>query len=484
MPPPPSHLLRRLAVPVLGALLFGSALRLGGDTLLGIGLEALDTSQRMLGYALGVGEVVFLAILVQRLIQLVVLEGVVARAMGAPVPGLLTQLSALTVYLTATAAVFGLVFHQDLTVLWAASGLAGLVFGMALKDMILDAFTGLAINLDRPFRIGDVIQLHRAGDQVIEGNVLEISWRTTRIGDWFGNVVIVPNSKLASSTITNFSRPAPRSRLPIQVTLDATVPTERALRILEAAAVEGSAPYAQPDTPPPRVWAKALSPAGVDYVVNIFPALDHQLAARTAVIGRLLHHLAEAGLRPSWPKQERAETAPGDSAPTAQLIRQFGTCDLLRDLDPEDLRLLAEGARCRLAAADALLVQAGEAATAILVLVEGLLVAEPPRPAGGKPARDPVPLGPGSLIGAAALLTGDGYPETVRCRTASLVAEIDQALMRRLLTRRPEAAALLGRRLAAQQVRDARGRLQFGEAELAGDILSAIRRTFADLRLP
>ncbi len=77
-----------------------------------------------------------------------------ASALGAPVPRVLSQLSSLMVYGTACLAIAGIVFKQDLTVLWAASGVAGIVLGMALQQMLTDVFAGLAMNFDAPFRLG------------------------------------------------------------------------------------------------------------------------------------------------------------------------------------------------------------------------------------------------------------------------------------------------------------------------------------------
>ena len=201
--------------------------------------EAFRTTRLVLGFLLGMATILSLAVLVNRFLRYVVLEGVAAPALGNAVPQLLVQLTAAVVYSVAFAAIAGVVFKQDLSVLLAASGVFGLVFGMAIRELILDTFTGLAVNLDRPIRIGDDIQLHRAGDATIEGRVLEISWRTARILDRNGNVVVVANSRLAGYTITNFSMPQPHARTVLTLTLDHAVPPERGLRILTAAALDG-----------------------------------------------------------------------------------------------------------------------------------------------------------------------------------------------------------------------------------------------------
>ena len=491
---PSFFLARKFLAPLIGAIVLGIALYFGGLSYQMFGLAALDRLRRVLAYGLGIGEITLLAVLAQRFIRYIVLDALVARALGTPVPALLAQLSGLVVTVVAAAAIFGIVFQQDLTVLWAASGVLGFVFGMALKDMILDVFTGIALNLDRPIRIGDLVQLHRTGDQVIEGKVLEISWRATRLLDDFGNVVIVPNSRLGAATITNFSVPTPWCWIVVPVTLDADVPPLRAVRILEAAALEGLAPVALPDAAAPWVGAKAVTTTGIEYSVCLCVPSDKRMSTRNLVVQQIWKHLTQAGIKPSWPKLERVE-APSSAgtlreAPTpSQVSMLLATTALFQDAPKDALDPLAEGARYRTLAAGTVMVQAGEAAPALYLILEGLAMADSPRSHGGQKTEMPRLQGPGALIGSSAALLAEAYPETIRCRTAVRVAEIDQPLLSRLLAAHPDLALALSRRLAEGIQADPRAQAarlrRSGPADdLACDILAGIRRAFPDAPIP
>ena len=166
---PISGKLSKLLLPALAFAAIAAVLNLGGGAYQTIGLQALDTTRNILGRALGIAEILFLAMFMQRVVQYLLLDGLLASALGTPVPRLLSQLSALIIYLLAIAAVAGIVFQQDLTVLWAASGVLGFVFGIALRDMILDIFTGLAINLDRPVIKDHVDRIPVAAAVVVVG---------------------------------------------------------------------------------------------------------------------------------------------------------------------------------------------------------------------------------------------------------------------------------------------------------------------------
>lgn len=479
--------MNKLLLPLLGCCLLGGALYLEGAAYQTAGVEALESGWRVLGYALSVGLILSLATLLQRVVQYVVLDGLVAAALGAPVPRLLSQLSGLLIFLLAFGAIAGFVFKQDLTVLWAASGVAGVVLGMALRELLLDIFTGLALNLDRPVKIGDHVRLHKAGDQPIQGRIAEISWRSTRLKDDDGNLVIVPNSRIASSTITNHSMPQNWLEFMVPLHLDAGVPTERALRILEAAVIEASLAFANPEAPAPYIRVRAITLNGIEYGVYFNPPVEKRYRARSIVLQHVLHHLDRAGLRPAWPKEERAN---GDPATTAwrsveadSVARLLATTAPLSALAEEDRAVLAGAIRQRRLPAGLTLVQAGETAIACHLVIEGLLTAEPARSRTAAPAT--APLGPGRLIGLDALLLGTVHGETVRCRTDALVGEVTMDTLRILLEGRPEAAETLSQAAAALLAQSAGGtRGSFtGEADLAADMLSHLRRATGNSRL-
>ncbi|NIM93388.1 MAG: mechanosensitive ion channel [Anaerolineales bacterium] len=92
----------------------------------------------------------------------------------------------------------------------AALGLAGLALSLAAQDTIADVISGYTILLDRPFRVGDRIEI--PGEDTW-GDVTDIGTRTTRIRTRDNTLVIIPNSTFASGQIQNYSYPDPNYRL-------------------------------------------------------------------------------------------------------------------------------------------------------------------------------------------------------------------------------------------------------------------------------
>ncbi len=94
-------------------------------------------------------------------------------------------------------------------------GVGGLAVALALQDTLSNLFAGMQILIERSIRVGDFVKI----EEGVEGYVEDISWRTTRIRMLPNNIVIIPNSKLAQSMITNFYLPIPHLavRIPISV---------------------------------------------------------------------------------------------------------------------------------------------------------------------------------------------------------------------------------------------------------------------------
>ncbi len=87
--------------------------------------------------------------------------------------------------------------------LLTALGVGGLAVALALQDTLSNLFAGVHILVSKQVRPGDFIKLE-TGE---EGYVVDISWRNTTIRMLPNNLVVIPNSKLASSIVTNYYMP-------------------------------------------------------------------------------------------------------------------------------------------------------------------------------------------------------------------------------------------------------------------------------------
>jgi len=135
-------------------------------------------------------------------------------------------------------------FNVDIFSLVTALGVGSLAVGMAAKDTLAHMISGFTLMLDRPFRIGDRIQL--ASGQV--GDVLDIGLRSTKIKTLDNQLLIIPNSDLCNTMVTNQAFPTSRvkGRINIGVGYDSEV--ERVKQLLVSIALE--TPGVLSDPPP------------------------------------------------------------------------------------------------------------------------------------------------------------------------------------------------------------------------------------------
>ncbi|MCW5920701.1 MAG: mechanosensitive ion channel family protein [Saprospiraceae bacterium] len=104
-------------------------------------------------------------------------------------------------------------FGISITPVLTALGVGGLAVALALQPTLSNLFSGIQIIASRKIRIGDFIRLENG----MEGYVDDINWRSTTIKSLVNQTVIMPNSKLADSIVTNTWLPEPEVSIPIQV---------------------------------------------------------------------------------------------------------------------------------------------------------------------------------------------------------------------------------------------------------------------------
>ncbi len=116
----------------------------------------------------------------------------------------------------------------QITPLLTALGVGGLAVALALQDTLSNLFAGVHLLADKPIRVGDYVKIA----DTIEGYVLDVGWRSTRVRMLQNNVVIVPNKRVAESIIVNYDMPERRMALLVKVSVGYASDPDRIERIL------------------------------------------------------------------------------------------------------------------------------------------------------------------------------------------------------------------------------------------------------------
>jgi small-conductance mechanosensitive channel/CRP-like cAMP-binding protein len=357
------------------------------------------------------------------------------------------------------------------------------VVGLALQEPLGNLFSGLAIQVGRPFEVGDWIDID--ADPRRSGRVAEIGWRATRVVTLDEVEVVVPNGVLAKATVRNYTRPSPLERRNIAFSAPYAAPPGQ-VRALAAEAARG-APAVALD-PPPDTVVDGFGADGVQYVLRYYTT-DHRGATRTdsMVRERLWHALARAGLAIPFPQREVRLAADDDGRrlrdqAAAREGRQgvLARVDLFRGLEPDVIAELADEAEEPSYAAGEVVVREGTAGDSLYVVRSG----EVEVVVDG--AVEPLAtLGAGAFFGEMSLLTGERRNATVRARTETRLVAVGHAALQHALQRHPELGEKLSAVLAARQVqRDAHpAEAPVREREMverSDALLSRIRAFFSD----
>jgi len=138
-------------------------------------------------------------------------------------PLIISKVISIIIFLIAFLIILGH-FNIDITPLVTIGGLGALAIGLALQSTLSNFFAGLHLISDKPIRVGDFIDVDGSS-----GFVEDIGWRSTRINTLQNNYLIIPNGKLADSTIVNNSLP----KLDMKIFVDCGIAYECDLKKVE-----------------------------------------------------------------------------------------------------------------------------------------------------------------------------------------------------------------------------------------------------------
>ena len=396
------------------------------------------------------------------------------------VPAIIRDLVVLVVYVVAIVVVLG---QQgfDLTGVITTSAVLTAIIGFALQDLLSNVVSGLALEIERPFKVGDWVKF---GDQ--EGEILEVNWRSTKIKTLHYDIVIVPNNVITKSSLINMSVPTPIHRRKLAIGLRYEAPPNKAKEsILKAVrGVEGVL-----EEPPPFVLLKSYDDFSIAYRVHFFiDRLHAKERIEDRVFTRLWYQLKRDGLSIPFPirdinvrQLDAGANERGRQQALAETIATLSRVPFLVPLNSEELALLADGTRSEFFAAGEKIIRQGELGDSFYLIASGEVDV-----CVGADEQRVASLSAGDYFGEMSLMTGEARSATVaamadtRCyvigkQTFSGVLQRNEALVEQI------AAKLEARRqglLSHRKSAGANAPERPGSDDQEGNIVGRIRRFF------
>lgn len=354
------------------------------------------------------------------------------------------------IYLGAVLGIIADVFDIPITGLLAASGVIAIVLGLALQSTLGDVFSGVVLNLAKPYRPGDWITLDAGQASALEGRVIETNWRATHLLTRMNDVAIIPNSVISKARLLNASTPTPMQAhgITVRVRLDPTGTPSASVAVLETALLSCIRIVR---TPRAVVMIRSLDAVALECELAFYVStVNEAISAQNEVFDRVYRHCASAGIRLAPPPDSamilppRGPLSPQEDAPRRLLER----LPIFLPLSNEDRLLLAPKMRRRTYKAGDTLLEQGIVTSALFILGSGVLAA--------LQHHDGVDVeilryAPGDCFGQASVLTGAMTVFKVKALTRAVVYEIGKDDLAPILKARPAIAAELGQIMAIRQ---------------------------------
>ena len=183
-------------------LLFGLSL-FGTYSLLGYLSQRHGIVGRLLSY-IGFITIIEGSMIFVKASRILVFEYLFFRYKKVAFPVLLVNLVTLLISITLVGWIGTEIFNIRVAPILATSAIFSLVLGLAMQDTLGNLFAGVALQFDKPYEIGDWIEISNGGQKWV-GQIYEITWRATLLIGFVEEFITVPNRVMGQSEISNFS---------------------------------------------------------------------------------------------------------------------------------------------------------------------------------------------------------------------------------------------------------------------------------------
>ncbi|HEX6164247.1 MAG TPA: mechanosensitive ion channel family protein [Vicinamibacterales bacterium] len=312
--------------------------------------------------------------------------------------------------------------------LLTTSAVGAVVVGFALQDTLGNLFAGLAIQIEKPFRVGQWVQF---GDR--EGQVQEITWRATKLRTKSGQFLIVPNSVISKEPVLNHSEPTIPTRIDVEIGASYSAPPNDVKRAMMEAMANSPLVMKAPE---PQVVIKDFGDSAIIYLAQFWIedyAVDR--TARDQVRSNLWYTFRRHNIEIPFPIQvqyERDEEPVRTDRHIAAAAEHLGAVDLFKPLTADARNALSSASREHLFAGGEAIVRQNADGDSMFVILSGQarVVLEP---SGQEVAVIPA----GGFFGEMSMLTGDKRTATVKAVGDTTVLEISAKDFRELAVANP-----------------------------------------------
>ncbi|KHK03145.1 mechanosensitive ion channel family protein [Desulfovibrio sp. TomC] len=308
--------------------------------------------------------------------------------------------------------------------LLTSSAILTAVIGLSMQDTIGSLFSGLLLQMEKPFQEGDWI---RVGD--VEGKVTEVTWRYTKVVTLDANAVLLPNNTVAKERLVNYDRPASHLRqiISIPAPVDAPPVAVKSAILTALRRAEGVLRDPAPAARLQEIQADRIVYVAVYYIA----AFNARLASIDAVLSAVWYQFMEQGIPIPPPLRQIVMTKPAtQTVASPEQLAALAEVGLLAGMAEADRRLLMRASVSRTFSPGQTVMAKGETGTTMNIILSGLVGVY-------LNDRELARLSAGQIFGEMALLTGEPRQADVRALEPTVCLVVDREGFRMVLARHP-----------------------------------------------
>lgn len=392
----------------------------------------------------------FGALLTIRIVDWVLFGRRQAEKLISPVPVLLRDLMTILILAIVILFVMKTQFGIKPTALITTSAVLSAILGLALQDVLGNILAGIALHIEKPFRVQDWI---RMGD--LEGRVLAVNWRATRIITHDAETIVIPNGMLSKESIVNYSKPTKNHAVKTRIGLPYSAKPNQVKDIITGVILATDGVVRNPK---PQLRLKEFSDFSIQYEIR-FWINDRQKYPdiMDAVMTGIWYALKREGIVIPFPIRdvfmhdaEKIRMARDQNFRETE-FRLVRGMDLFKPLKDDRIRELCSHLGHGTFARGETIVREGEKGDSLFLLMSGSVEVFFQDDEDGSLDR----IGriePGDFFGELSLLTGEPRSATVIAETDVEVLIIEKHDLVPILESQPDIVGKLSLALAQRQV--------------------------------